>query len=161
MALISRALTIVVLTVALLLSARFVNVTSQPTGELQPHFNQIIAQVHKAESAGATADEVANLVALLNKALELNEQALGLTRPEDAQKRAQLLAQVDEILDSVQTEASQLEAVALQRTFTNNAFAYISGGIAALLVTIAYAYGISLWRKYRVKRTFQMKVVPK
>jgi phosphoribosylanthranilate isomerase len=161
MALVSRALTIVVITVALLLSARFVNVTSQPTGQLQSHFKQAIVQVHKAESAGATTDEVAKLAVLLNKALELNEQALALTRPEDAQKRAQLLAQVDEMLDSVQGNATQLELVASQRTFTNNALTYISGGIGAFIATIAYAYGLSFWRKYRVKRTFQMKVIPK
>ena len=161
MALVSRALTIVVVTVALMLSALFVNVTSQSTGQLQPHFNQAIVQVHKAESAGATPEEVARLVTLLNGALELNEQALALTRPEDAAKRAQLLAQVDEILNSVQSNATQLQAIASQRTFTNNALTYISGGIAALLLTIAYAYGVSFWRKYRVKRTFQMKVIPK
>lgn len=161
MAFVSRALIVVVLTVVLLLSSRPVNVTSQPTGQLEPRFNQVIVQVHKAESAGATTGEVANLVTLLNKALELNQQALQLTGAEDAQKQAQLLAQVDEILGTVQFEATQLEVVASQRTFTNNVLAYVSGGIAALLSTIAYAYGVSFWRKYRVKRTFQMKVIPK
>jgi len=86
MAFVSRALIVVVLTVALLLSSRPVNVTSQPTGQLEPRFNQVIVQVHKAESAGATAGEVANLVMLLNKALDLNEQALELTRPEPLPK---------------------------------------------------------------------------
>jgi hypothetical protein len=161
MAPVSRVLTIAVLMVALLQSSRPVNVASQPTDQLQPHFNQAIIQVHRAESAGATTDEVAKLAALLNKALELNQQALALTRPEDAQKRAQFLTQVEEILDSVQGNATQLEVVASQRTFTNNVLAYVSGGIAAFIATLAYAYGLSFWRKYRVKRTFQMKVIPK
>jgi hypothetical protein len=161
MAFVSKALIVVVLTVALLLSSRPVNVTSQPTGQLEPHFNQVIVQVHKAESAGATTDEVANLVTLLNKALDLNEQALELTQPEDALKQTQLLTQVDEVLGTVQFEATQLELVASHRTFINNVLAYVSGGMAALLSTIAYAYGVSFWRKYRVKRTFQMKVTPK
>jgi hypothetical protein len=161
MTLVSRALIVVLLTVTLLLSSRPVNVTSEPAGELDPRFNQAIVQVHKAQSAGATPSEVASLVALLNRALELNEQALQLTRPENAQKQAQLLAQVDEILGMVQFEATQLERVSIQRTFTNDVLAYASGGIAALLATIAYAYSISFWRKYRVKRTFQMRVIPK
>jgi glycerol-3-phosphate O-acyltransferase len=161
MALVSRVLILAVLMVALLLSSRPVSVTSQPTGQLQPHFNQAIIQVHKAESAGATTNEVAKLAVLLNKALELNEQALALTRPEDALKRAQLLAQVDEMLDSVQSNATQLEAVASQRTFINSLVAYVSGGVAAFIATLAYAFGTSLWRRYRVKRTFQMKVIPK
>jgi hypothetical protein len=156
-----RALPVALLAVALLLSPRFVNVTSQPTDQLQPRFSQVIAQIHRAESAGATPDEVAGLVTALNKAVDLNEQALALTRPEDAQKRAQLLTQVDQMLDNVQTNAAQLEAVASQRTSTNTALSYVAGGLAALLVTIAYSYGISFWRKYRVKRTFQMKVIPK
>ena len=161
MAFVSRVLILTVLMVALLLSSRPVNVTSQPTDQLQPHFNQAMIQIHKAESAGATTEEVAKLTALLNQALELNQQALALRRPEDAQKRAQLLAQVDELLNGVQSNATQLEAVASRRTFTNNVLAYVAGGIAALLVTIAYAYGVIFWRKYRVKRTFQMKVIPK
>jgi hypothetical protein len=144
-----------------LFSVRFASVISQPTGELQPHFNQVIAQIHKAEAAGATPEEVATLLVPLNRALELNEQALALTRPEDAQMRAQLIAQVDGILNDVQSNASLLGAVASQRTFTNNALTYVSGGVAAFLATIAYAYGVSFWSKYRVKRTFQMKIIPK
>jgi hypothetical protein len=161
MALVSRALIVVAIMIVLLLSSRPVNVTSQATGQLEPRFNQVIVQVHKAESAGATPEEIANLVALLNRALELNQQALALTRPEDAQNQTQLLSQVDQVLGTVQFEATQLELVAAQRTFTNNVLAYVSGGIAAILATIAYAYGLSFWRKYRVKRTFQMKVIPK
>ncbi len=158
---VTRALTIILLAVALLLSAQFVNVTSQPTDQLQPSFSQVIIQIHKAESAGATTDEVAKLTLQLNRALELNEQALALTRPQDSEQRAQLLAQVDQILNNLQTNATQLETVASQRTSTNNALTYLSGGIAALLATLAFAYGLSFWRKYRVKRTFQMKIIPK
>jgi hypothetical protein len=65
------------------------------------------------------------------------------------------------MLDTVQSNAVQLEAVASQRTFTNNVLTYVSGGIAAVLATIAYACCVSFWRKYRVKRTFQTKVIPK
>jgi hypothetical protein len=161
MAVVSRALIIIAIMIALLLSLRPVNVASQSTGQLGPRFNQVILQVHKAESAGATKDEVASLVALLNRALELNEQALQLKGAEGTQKQVQLLTQVDEILGTVQHEAAQLEVVAAQRTFTNNVLTYVSGGIAAILATIAYAYGLSFWRKYRIKRTFQMKVIPK
>jgi hypothetical protein len=161
MTVVPKVLMLLIPTIVLLFVARPVNVTSQSASELQPGFNQAIVQVHKAEAVGATKDEVANLVGVLNKALELNEQALALTRPEDAQKRAQLLAQVDEILDSVQSNATQLEAVASQRTFINSLVAYVSGGIAAFIVTLAYAYCTSFWRKYRVKRTFQMKIIPK
>jgi hypothetical protein len=121
----------------------------------------VLAEIHKAESAGATSQEVANLVAPLNRAVELNEQALGVTQPGDAGKRAQLLGQVDQILSGVQSNATVLESVASRRTFTNTALTYISGGVAAFLVTIAYVYCVDFYRKYRVKRTFQMKVIPK
>jgi N-acyl-D-aspartate/D-glutamate deacylase len=137
------------------------SVTSQSTGELQPNFTPVLAEIHKAESAGATTQEVANLAAPLNRAVELNEQALGLTQPADAQKRTQLLGQVDQILSGVQRNATALESVAAQRTFTDTALTYISGAVAAFLATIAYVYCVDFYRKYRVKRTFQMKVIPK
>ena len=158
---ISKALTVIVIAIALLLSARLVSVTSQPTGELQPKFTQVLAEIHKAESAGATTAEVANLAAPLNQAVQLNNQALALTRPEDAQKRSQLLGQVDQILNGVQSNATHLQAIASQRTFTNTTLTYIFGGVGAFLATLAYIYGVDFWRKYRMKRTFQMKVIPK
>jgi len=160
MALSGRIAVVIVLMLILLL-VHSVNVSSQPPDQLQPGFNQALAQVQRAESAGATTNEIAQLVLALNQALQLNRQALQLTNPKDAQNRTQLLNQVDQILETVQTQASQLEITVSQRTSTNTAVAYISGGIAAFLVALAYAYGFSLWRRYRIKRTFQMKVISK
>jgi hypothetical protein len=157
----ARALIITAITIALLLSSRPMNATSYPTGQLAPRFNQAIIQVHKAELAGATSGEVAGLVALLNEALQLDEQALQLTKPEDSQEQIRLLSQVDEIIGRAQIEAASLEVIATRRTLTNNVLAYVSGGLAAILATIAFACGLFVWRKYRIKRTFQMKVVPK
>ena len=145
----------------LLLTAHSMTATSQTVDELQPRFGEMIVLVHQAESAGATSSEVAELVTLLNRALEMNGEALKLASPSDAQRRAELLKQVDEVLTSVEAKATQLQAVASQRTFTNTILAYISGVIAAFLGTVAYAYGISFWHRYRVKRTFQMKISPK
>ena len=145
----------------LLLLARPTGVSSQPSDQLQPGFNQALAQVQRAESAGATSSEVAQLLVPLNRAIELNKQALQLTSPQDAQHRTQLLNQVDQILESVQTQAGQLEITASRRTLINKIGAYTFGGAAALIATLAYAYGLSLWHRYRIKRTFQMKVVPK
>jgi len=144
----------------LLIAVDSIAVTFQPD-EFQPRFNRVFAIVLQAEAAGATPDELRELVVLLNSALELNEEAFKLTRPDEAQRRNELLTQVDQMLDSLETKASQLEAVASQRTFTNKLLAYVSGGIAAFLGTLAYAYGTSLWRRYRIKRTFQMRIIPK
>lgn len=59
-----------------LLAAHSIGSVSQPTDELQARFNQVFSQVHKAEAAGATPNELAELVALLNKAPKLNDEAL-------------------------------------------------------------------------------------
>jgi hypothetical protein len=131
---------------------------SQPVSQIEPRFNQVLSQVHKAEAAGATPNEIAELVTLLNNALSLNEQALA---SQDAQKRSDLSAQLGEMLTTIQARASQLESLAAQRTSTNKMVAYASGVILALGGTLLYAYGISFYRKYRIKRTFQMKVIPK
>jgi hypothetical protein len=134
---------------------------AQPTSDFALRYNQVIVQIHQAELAGATSAEIAELLVLVNNALDLNEQAAKLTSPADAQTRAQLLAQVDVIMNSVETKASQLEILASQRTRANEVVAYSSGVIASLLGTVAFSYGISFWRKYRIKRTFQMRIIPK
>ena len=129
--------------------------------EIQPGFNQAITQVRLAESAGATQSEINELLTTLNKALELNEQALKLTSPNDAQRRAELLAQVNVMLKDVRTRAGELETVASQRTRMNTVLAYVYGGVAAAVGTFAYAFLLAFYRRYRIKRTFQMKVTPK
>ncbi len=143
----TRVLALIISTIALLLLARPVNVTAQSASDLQPLYNQAIVHVHRAETAGATTNEVGALVALLNKAEE--EQTQGN------------LTQANETLNEVESKAGQLEITASQRTLTNKILAYGSRGIAALLGTVAYSYGVSFWRKYRIKRTFQMRIIPK
>lgn len=144
----------------LLVAGNSVAVMSQ-SGELQPRFSRVFAMVRHAEANGATADELRELVAVLNRALELNEEALKLTQSNEAERRTGILVQVDQMLDTLEGKASQVEAVASQRTFTNKVLAYVSAGIAAFLGTLAYAYGASFWRKYKIKRTFQMRILPK
>jgi uncharacterized membrane protein len=129
--------------------------------EIQPGFSQALTQVRLAESAGATQNETSELLTTLNKALELNEQALKLTSPNETQQRAQLLAQVNVMLNEVQTNASVLENVASQRTRTNTVLTYVYGGVAAAIGTFAYAALSDFYRRYRIKRTFQMKVTAK
>jgi hypothetical protein len=145
----------------IILTAHSITITSQSTDQLQPRFNQTIALIQRAESAGATPEEIGELVTLVDRALTLNDEALKLTRPEDAQRRSKLLAEADETLGNVQTETIQLEAVASRRTFTNKVVAYVCGGIVAFVATVAFAYGTSFWRRYRIKRTFQMRILPK
>jgi hypothetical protein len=155
---------ILILTIAVLLilvAAHSNNSAYLRADEIQPGFNQAIMQVRLAESAGATQSEITELLTTLNKALELNEQALKLTSPNDVQRRAELLTQVNVMLNDVQTRASALQTVASQRTRTNTVLAYVYGGLAAAVGTFAYAFLLAFYRRYRIKRTFQMKVTAK
>ena len=149
----------IILAVLLPLTAQTVTSTSQLTEELQPQFSRAFVLVRRAEAAGATHEEVTALVLLLNRALKLDEEATRL--PTSDAQRAALLAQMNEILGKVETEATRLETTASQRTLTNRVIAYVSGGIAAFLATLGYAYTGHIWRKYRIKRTFQMRISPK
>ena len=149
----------IVLAILLPLTAQTSSSALQPTEELQPGFSSAFALVHRAEAAGATREETADLVLLLNKALQLSEEATRL--PGSETQRVALLAQVDETLGRVETEATRLEVTASQRTFNNRIVVHVIGDIAALLATIAYAYGGYVWRRYRIKRTFQMRIFPK
>jgi predicted PurR-regulated permease PerM len=136
-------------------------VSSQAGDELQPGFNDVIIGVHRAESAGATANEVSDLVGQLNKALELNEAVSQLTGANDAPKREALLSQLNGTLNALQGKAAQVEATASRKTVSNRILGYVSGAIAALLGMVVYALGTIFWRRYRIKRTFQMRVIPK
>ena len=155
---------ILIFTIALLLILVAVHSNTSTylrADEIQPRFNQAITQVRLTESAGATQSEITELLTTLNKALDLNEQALKLTSPNEAQRRAELLTQVSAMLNDVQSRASALETVASQRTRTNTVLAYVYGGIAAAVGTFAYASLFAFYRRYRIKRTLQMKVTPK
>jgi len=147
-----------VLVVLALVAIQPLAVTSQTTDSLQLRFGETIAMLHQAESAGATPSEIGALVALLNKALELNGEALKLTAPDEVQRRAELVAQVDQILMTVENRAADLTALASQRSYTNKVLTYVWGAIAAVLGTILYAFTMSFYRKYRIKRTFQMRI---
>jgi len=149
----------IVLAILLPLTAQTSTSALQPTEELQPRFSSAFALVRRAEAAGATHEEITGLVLLLNKALQLDEEATRL--PGSEAQRAALLAQVDETLGRVETEATRLEVTASQRTFTNRVVAYVTGGIAAFLATLAYVCTGHVWRRYRIKRTFQMRIFPK
>jgi hypothetical protein len=158
----SRRILILTIAMMLILVAVHSNTSTYlRADEIQPGFTQAIMQVRLAESAGATQSEFNELLTTLNKALELNEEALKLTSPNDAQRRAELLTQVNAMLNDVQTRASALQTIASQRTRTNTVLAYVYGGIAAAVGTFAYAFLFAFYRRYRIKRTFQMKVTAK
>jgi hypothetical protein len=133
-------------------------VKSQNIETLQPGFGQTIIAVHRAESAGATSREISVLVASLNTALEQDREALKLNAPNEAEQQAELLAQVDQTLKTVQNQAIDLTTLASQRTFMNKPLTYVSGAIAAFLGTVVFAFIISLRKKYRIRRTSQMRL---
>jgi len=153
----TTAFTAAVLAVLIIITLQPVAV-SETTGTLQPGFNQAIVELRDAQSAGATPSELTEPVALLNKALELNREALILSASDEATRRAGLLVQADQILTTVETQAIELTAVSSQRKSMNEFLTYLSGAIAAILGTIVYASAISMHRRYRIKRTFQMRV---
>jgi hypothetical protein len=125
--------------------------------QLQPGFNSALSALQRAEAAGATQGELAPLVDMLNRALNLNDQ-LNQLAVQDSQARSRLQAQISDQLTSVNAQATQLESLASQRAFMNRVISYVSGGVGALMVTLIYAFGVSLWSKFRVKRTFQMRI---
>jgi len=153
----TTAFTAAVLAVLIIITLQPVAV-SETTGTLQPGFNQAIVELRDAQSAGATPSELTEPVALLNQALELNREALILSASDEATRRAGLLVQADQILTTVETQAIELTAVSSQRKSMNEFLTYLSGAIAAILGTIVYASAMSLHRKYRIKRTFSMRV---
>jgi hypothetical protein len=144
------------LTVFIILASPFVSSQTLPT--LQPGFGQALQAVQNAESAGASPSDIANLVSLLNKALDLNREALMLNGTDDSQTRAYLLAQVNQTLTAVQTQATQLETNSSQKSYMNRMLNFVWGAMAAVVGTVVFAFIISFRKRYRIKRTFHMRI---
>ncbi|MGA8856923.1 MAG: hypothetical protein WB643_07135 [Candidatus Bathyarchaeia archaeon] len=147
-------------TVALLVVVSMITIhsfaSSQTVGGLQPGFDQAIVDVHIAEAAGAPSSDISDLVALLNRALELNRDALQTNTAAD--KRTELLAQVDQLLSTVKDRAVELATSSGQRAHTGRIFSYAIGALLAILATVVYGLSLAFYSKYRIRRTFQMRV---
>jgi hypothetical protein len=133
----------------------------QPSELSQRGFEQALAAIQVAESAGATTSEVSPLVTMLNNALQLDHEALNLTPPEEGGRRTQLLAQVNQTITTVQNQANELSVVASHRNYMKKVIAYVAGVIVAALGTIVYGFAAAFYQDYRIKRIFQMEVKPK
>ncbi len=132
--------------------------TGQVSQPLLQGFGQSFEAVLRAESAGATSQELSPLVAQLNKALELDRQALTLTNPTESGQRVELFAQVNQILARVHGEADQLADASAQRSYDDRILNYTWGMAAAVLGTLGYALALPFYDNLRIKRTFRMKV---
>jgi hypothetical protein len=130
---------------------------SQAQLNATPGFGQAIVAVNNAEAAGATSNETAPLVTMLNKALELNQEASSLPTNQTDQRNA-LLSTVNQILTNVTDQANDLTATSTQRTYTNKIITYLTGLVVAAVGTFAYAFGVELYKRYRIKRTLPMRV---
>lgn len=121
-----------------------------------PQFNIVIQDVLRAESAGATPEELKVLTGQLNSILSLQDKLLN---PEYSNRHSQILAQISNASASVDLDAKQVQITASHRTFTAHVIAYSLAGVGALCATIVSHYAISLWRKARNKRVLQLRFV--
>jgi hypothetical protein len=133
----------------------------QSTGTIELGFAGALGAVRQAEMAGANPNEIEALVDLLNKALEMNGEALKLTAPGDANRRIELISNVDQFLITVQSQAHDLTRLAAYRSSTYRVLTYMSGIVAAFVGTILFGFTVSFYRAYRIKRTFEMRITRK
>lgn len=137
--------------------ALFIHTMSAQQNQTPPELNKIIEDVQRAESSGANVGEINNLLAQLNYAIELQDQLQNLS-PQDSNKRAQILGQLNDTLSRVDAEANQLTITASQNTSTYHLIAYSSGAVGAVIGTAAYELCRLIRRRFRIKRMFQMKI---
>ena len=149
----SLALTSAILITIIILSTHYSRAQLNATSG----FGQAIVAVNNAEAAGATSNETAPLVVMLNKALELNQEASSLPTNQTDQRNA-LLSTVNQILTDVTNQANDLTATSTQRTYTNKIMTYVSGIVVAAVGTFVYVFGLEFYQRYRIKRTLQMRV---
>ena len=156
----TRASDWLIFTLAILLAVTMINPlypSAQTNQPLQPSFGQAIAAVNNAEAAGATPNETAPLVTLLNRALELNQEASSLPTNQTEQRKA-MLSSANQILTNVTNRANDLTTTSAQRTYTNKIITYAAGLLVAVAGTFAYVFSVELYQRYRIKRAFQLRV---
>lgn len=148
----------IALGIVVLMLINTMSTPAQLTESMQLPFSSALIAVRQAQEAGATPNEIAPLIGLLNKALELQTEALDLRSPAQSSKRAELLSQMDQILSTVATQGSKLTRASLEREQTNQTIAYILGAVAALLGSLFYALAVSSYKRRRIKRILNMRV---
>ena len=130
------------------------------SAESQLNLNKVIQDVRRAEAAGARPEELGKLINELNSVNALEDQLQNLSSQE-ADKRSQLLREINNSLAAIDIEANQITIATSHRTFTDHMIIYSSAVVGAALTTLASHYLSSLRRKYRGKRALQLKIVPK
>lgn len=156
----TRASDWLILTIAILVAVTMISSLyplAQMNQPLQPSLGQAIVAVNNAEAAGATPNETAPLVTLLNKALELNQEASSLPTNQTEQRNA-TLSSVNQILTNVTNQANDLTTTSARRAYTNKIMTYVSGVVVAVVGTFAYVFGVEFYQRYRIKRTLQMRI---
>jgi hypothetical protein len=152
------AYTLLLAVVAVILFAQTASVNSQSPNP-QPSLNDVIQDVQRAEASGANQIEMEGLLTKLNNVVTLQNQLQNMNSEDPS--RAGLIRQINSELAAVDASANQIQMVASQRTSVNHLFSYSLGVIGAVIATVSSRYGFVLWRKYRTKRAFQMRIVPK
>jgi Asp-tRNA(Asn)/Glu-tRNA(Gln) amidotransferase C subunit len=147
------------LLIAVLLLIHPTLVTSQPS-QSENQLNNVIQDVQKAERAGAQPEEIRKLIDQLNSVIYLESQIQNLG-PQDADRRSQLLSEINSTLTNVVLQANEIETSASHRTFTNHLIAYSTGAIAAISATVVSNYLLHLRRKGRAERALRMRIIPK
>ena len=122
---------------------------------LQPGFGQAITAVDNAEAAGAYPNEILPLVALLNRALDLNQEASMLNQTGEHDR---LISSANQVLANVTNQADYVTTRSAERAYSNKIITYASGIIIAVLGTFGYVVTAEFYERYRIRRTFQMKV---
>ena len=134
-------------------------VVSQSTNS-QVDLNQVIRDVQRAESSGATPSEMQNLTAQLNSVLTLQDELRSLPT-QDESARTSIMGQINSTLASVDGEAYQIQVAGSRRSYLQHSVLYSSGLIAAIVVTLVYHYGFLYLRRRRISKAMRMKVGPK
>ena len=150
----SSIVILILLAFALLVLVHPSLVVSQ--SDQSPSFNGVIQDVLRAESAGATPEELKGLTGQLNSILNLQDE---LQNPEYSNRQSQILGQISNASASVDSEATQMQVTASHRTFTAHIIAFSVAGIGAVCATIVSHYVILLWKKARNKRVLQLRLV--
>lgn len=114
--------------------------------------------VHSANLAGATNPELSNLTQQLNAASRLLDEANMLDKQGRSADANTLRAQAISLLDTIPTQASNLQAQAEQRSFQERALAYLLAPIMAGFVVLAYHYAGKAYWRYRIARTMGMRI---
>jgi len=129
-----------------------------PTEQAKSKFIETFKLARAANEAGATNEELFGLARELNRALQIIGECNRLEQEGETAQAQKLAQDAISLLSNVESNATVLRTRSEQRVRWSRVLTYFVALVSAMLLAIAYYYGMEVYRRYRTAKTMSMTV---